>query len=368
MHQSKQVAAFQLEAVHEEIAAGFFKVFDKLGMGSQAYFNERISASRGNFYDTIAFESLDIDFISLTSRPEWAELREKVRQQNPDVLYFNTLQRQGQAMLAEALDKPVLGVIHNPTLFKNNAACRELAQTGKLDVFGLSPHVCKSIERAIPELQGRVHLHNPYVWQAFEDDPYDASADVLDIVIPGAVSFTNRDFAGLLSHLTRTQRPAMRPVKFSILAGGPDRARLEEIVAAEKLDHLFDFAALDPTSLRVPQSVYLRRLSRCHAVLPLLPAGRTDYLRSKISTGIVAAIGVGKPILAPPNVADAYGITIVELPDDRPFDISEANLDPDNLTANRREILETRDAGLAHNEQILRKVLSHSLKHNFNMV
>jgi hypothetical protein len=106
MHQSKQVAAFQLEAVHEEIAAGFFKVFDKLGMGSQAYFNERISASRGNFYDTIAFESLDIDFISLTSRPEWAELREKVRQQNPDVLFFTPAPGPGDACRGPGQTRP----------------------------------------------------------------------------------------------------------------------------------------------------------------------------------------------------------------------------------------------------------------------
>lgn len=354
---TRDIAAFQMEAVHEDLAAGFFKVFSDLGLGCTAYFNQRINTSRGDFFDVVSHPNVEVDYPLYEGRPSWDAVAERVKQQAPKALYFNTLQRDGIATWGDRFDLPVLAVVHNPYLFQASGPCRELAKSGRLDMFGLAPHVVSKLIECVPELEGRAHLHLPYVWMPDEADAYTEAPEILDIVVPGAVNFENRDFEGLLNHLKSSDVKGQRPFKLSILAGGPDRAKLEGIIESDGLQRYFDLAPLHPETRRVPHSAYLQRLYSCHAILPLLPVGRPDYIQSKVTTGVMAGLGIGRPIISGQMVASAYGYTPIEIPDDRPFDLAVADLSPSVLAHRRAESLSIRAAALKHNHATIKRVL-----------
>lgn len=358
----KKVAAFQMEAVHEDLAAGFFRVFSELGLGCRGYFNQRIAASRGDFFDLVSHPGVEMTWPPYEGRPAWDKVADDVRAQDPSLLYFNTLQRDGIAKWADQFGVPILAVVHNPFLFANSEPCRDLARRGRVDMFGLAPHVVSKLVEAVPELEGRAHVHHPYEWMPDGADAYSEDPEVLDIVVPGAVNFGNRDFEGIIRHLNSGEANHQRPFRFSIVAGGPDRQRLEDQIRLDGLEKWFDLLALDPETNRVPHRDYLSRLYHSHAMLPLLPQGRQDYLRSKITTGVMAALGTGRPMITTRAVGEAYGFTPVQLPDGEPSVIGKADLSGETLANRREEALAIRKAGLEQNTRTLRTVIERALQ------
>lgn len=354
---SVDIAAFQMEAVHEDLAAGFFRAFSMAGLVCQAHFNQRILGSRGDFFATVTHPNVEARYPNMEGTVNWRALFAEVRETKPKALFFNTLQRDGIASFARSFDLPVLCVVHNPFLFRDSQECRALAKRGALEVFGLAPHVMNSLRREIPELEGHVHVHRPYEWMVDGADCYEGDPLTLDIVIPGAVDYNNRGFGPLVEWLSGLDSTKVRPFRFSILAGGPDRKRLEDDIGRLGLQRYFHLAPLHPLTKRVPHENYLRHLYQCHAMLALLPPGRTDYLTSKISTGIMAALGTGRPIIAPASVGRAYGFTPIEVPEDRPHDLEGADLSKMTLESRRLESLALRSRGLEENQHTLEAIL-----------
>lgn len=353
----REIAAFQMEAVHEDLAAGFFREFSALGYGCRAYFNERIFKLRGDFFSRIAHPNIEVTYPPIEGRPAWDALAERVRAQQPKALYVNTMQRDGIARWVDQFGLPILAVVHNPFLFEASEQCCDLARTGRLDLFGLAPHVVSTLLERVPELEGRAHVHYPYVWMPDGADAYDEDPEVLDIVVPGAVNFENRDFQGLLDFLRSGEANRQRPFKLSILAGGPDRGKLVDAISSYGIERFFDLARLDPETNRVPHETYLKRLHECHAVLPLLPVGRRDYVTSKVTTGVMAGLGIARPIITTSRVGKAYGFAPIETPEDRPFDLRAADLSAETLTHRRAEALKIRSAALAQNQRKIRAIL-----------
>ena len=351
------VAAFQMEAVHEDLAAGFFKVFSERGLRTKGFFNERIRNSRGDFFAAVPHKKTRVEYHPLEARLDWEELARRARFHRPKALYFNTLQRDGMAGWADGFHLPILAVVHNPQLFQQSEPCRELVRKGKIDVFGLAPHVRDDLLRRCPELEGRVHVHYPYVWSGDDFPRPRTDSDVLTIAIPGAVDFRNRDFEGLITFLKERGRLIERPIRLSVLAGGPDRARLEELITEYKLAEYFHLAELDPETRRVPHRVYLEGLYQSDATLALLPSGRQDYLQSKITTGIVASQALARPIIAPKEVGDVYGFNALETPASRPFDLEAIDLSADGLARRQAEGEARRKECLHENKVVLDAVL-----------
>lgn len=358
----KQVAAFQMEAVHEDLAAGFFRGFSEMGLGCKGYFNSRIFGSRGDFFDIVRHPNVEMTYPPYEGKPNWNTVAGHVREQAPRLLYFNTLQRDGIAKWGDQFGVPILAVVHNPFLFKRSEPCVDLARRGRIDMFGLAPHVVTKLVELVPELEGRAHVHHPYEWMPDEADRYSEDPDVLDIIIPGAVNFENRDFEGIVAYLNSGDAENQRPFRFAIVAGGPDRGKLEAQIRMDGLEKWFDLLPLHPETRRVPHSDYLNRLYRSHAMLPLLPVNRTDYLVSKITTGIMAALGTGRPIITTRNVGEIYGFTPIDLPDGKPYAIGEADLSATTLANRRAESLAIRKAGLEQNAHTLKMVIDRALQ------
>ena len=345
--------AFQMEAVHEDLMGGMLRALREIGYDVHAFVNERVRASRGDFFDTVKLDDVRISYSKMDGRAAWDALASEVKRAQPSVVFFNTFQRDGIARWAEGFGVPILGVVHNPFLFRESEACVELAGRGRVEAFGLAPHVVRTLEAEVAPLRGRTHLYLPYEWMPSGSDEYQTPRDLVRIVIPGAVDYSNRAFEPMIDHLRRADLHHVRDHQFIIAAGGPDRQRLEGEVADAGLSNQFEFLALDGTTGRVPHSEYLRALYRSHAVLPLLPVDRKDYLTSKITTGIAAAIGTGRPIIAPASVGAAYGVRPLETPEARPFDLTDVDLTDQKLEERRREALELRSDSVIHNRRVI---------------
>lgn len=348
----------QFEAVHEDLTSAFQKSFKDLGLSSKGLLNKRIVESRGSFFDIIKHRNNGVKFVPIENAQDWDDMASYSYAANPQAIYANTLQRDSVASWVGQFNLPIMGVVHNPYMFRDSVKCRELASTGRLTLFGLAPHVLSTLEAEIPEMKGKCFLHNAYEWEAANSvsTSYDDKR-ILDIVIPGAVEFGNRDFQGLIDFLADGGLKNQRPVKFSILAGGSGRERLEKQIIKKNIEKYFDIAEKNPISKRVMQDVYLTRLAAADALLLLLPANRKDYLESKITTGVMAGIGARKPMITTQVVSDVYNIPAIIVPCNKPFDISTVDLSAKNLASKAWQTSIKKERGLQENTETLRHVL-----------
>ncbi|MEM5515317.1 hypothetical protein WNY37_00030 [Henriciella sp. AS95] len=352
------ISCLQMEAVHEQVVAGFFRSFAELGLTCNAHFNRRILKQNGDLFQLLSYPGVHVDYPVMEGAHCWKAIASRVVDEDPKFIFMNTLQREGIAKWIEQFDRDVVGVIHNPKLFAASEACIQLAESGRLTAFCLAPYVVDKLKDAVPSLRDRAHVHYAYEVLPPGVDEYESDPGVLNILIPGAVNYSNRGFEGLIDTLRKTHSNLPRPVKFTIAAGGPDRARLEQDIKDHDLDACFDLMPLDARSGRVPYRLYVQCLSRCHAIMPLLPQGRQDYLHQKVTSGVLAGIGAARPMICPENVGEAYGFEPVLVPSDRPFDVSEADLSSETLQDRRQKLLRIRERGLEHNTNTLRETLS----------
>lgn len=353
------VAACQIEAVHEDVLVAMLDALAAHGLNSHSILNERIKAQRGDFFEVVPPRKGKIEYMDCDGKEGWDALQERMQSVKPRLIFFNTFQRRGQADLLRRLDKPAWGVVHNPELFASFPECLKVAEDGLLEAFVLAPHVATALEETVPALKGHIHVHHPIGWAVKGADTWSlpAAGAPLEIAIPGTVDYKGRAWEAMLEHLAGTEKVASRPVRFVIVAGGPDRADFVARVEELGLNHLFDFEPLDPETRRVPHRALMARLYRAHAIMPMLPPDRMDFLTSKISTAMPACVGTARPTLLPAHIAGIYGMPAIEVPRERPFDLGNADLSDASLTAARRAIQARRSEMEQENIDTLRPLL-----------
>jgi len=342
MSDSADVAAFQVESVHEDVAAAFFEAFAAHGLTTYAQFNRRILDQRGDFFEVVRPALTEIDYIGLESRADWKPMNDRARRRRPRFLFFNSFQRDAVANMARDLDLPAWGVVHNPALFAGSEGCLALAREHRIEAFTLAPHVARVLESTVPELAGHIHVHHPVGWAAGGPAPWtlpEAGAPI-DILIPGALDYKGRAWEALLDYLDTTDLSDVRPFRIHVVSGGPDRADFEAQVAARGLTRLFCIAPLDPVTRRVPHSVLMARMFRSHLLMPMLPPNRLDFVKTKISTSLSMIQGAARPAILPRILAETYGCPALISPDDRPYDLRHLDLSNASLVRLRCAMLE----------------------------
>lgn len=341
MPKTFDIAAFQVEGVHEDAASAFFDSCGAHGLTTYAQFNERIVNRRGDFFEIVKPALTEIEYIHLEARPDWDDMTQRAEAVAPKALFFNSFQRDSVVNVARNLDRSTWGVIHNPKMFRKSAGCMDFVREGKLEAIVLAPHVAVAVEEHIPELAGHIHLHHPVGWAAGGAASWTPPApnEPLDILIPGTVDYAGRSFVGLLDYLETTDLSDVRPFKCSIVAGGPDRADFEHQIATRGLSRFFDVEPLDPVTNRVPHANLMARMSRSHVLMPMLPPERIDFLTSKISTSLSMIKGTARPSVLPRHVADIYEMPALNSPKDAPFDLRGLDLSTASLSAMRCDML-----------------------------
>jgi len=352
------IVSIQVGAVHEDLMGGFLRVFEDLNLRTLVILNEKINHLRGSFFDTVNnYPNSQVSFHGFRGVPEWDRVTDRIRQANPRLIFSNTLQLSGPAEMADKLKLPTIGVVHNPRKFTASPECMALAQSGQLDLVGLAPHVKTAIEAAVPNMAGRVHAHFPYEWTPDNYTPKRDYGPVRKICIPGAINYNNRDYAGLVDYLATADFSDTDPFEIHILTGGRDLGRLKDDIASRNIGKYFVFADLEPGFEQIPHATYLRRLYDCDVCLALLPKNAEHYLTFKITTGIMAAIGMGMPIIAPRRVGEVYGFTAIETPEGKGHDFAAADMSPQRLRLLGDQAIQRKAEGLKMNREILEPVL-----------
>nr|WP_246284421.1 FkbM family methyltransferase [Nocardioides perillae] len=301
----------QFEPVHEEVAEALRSALEALGVEVTIYLNER-ALSRGPLYggmvsgERVHYRQLDDaegrDALAL----ELADF---------DVLVLNTFQRNGHASWARRLGLPTLGLVHNPPLLLSQQECVDLVRSGQAVLATLAPHCTAALMLADHRLFGDTVTLSHTMWH-LPDPPRSASGKIR-IGLPGAATFRNRDFEGVVTAAAGLSPTERDRVEFAVLGAGHDRTTLEQMVREAGLDDTFWFAPVDPATGFVQHDVTFGNMAGSDYLLPALPPDRSDYRTTKITSAVPASVAFAVPAILDRWTAAVYDIPCIDHPVDQ---------------------------------------------------
>lgn len=297
----KKCVIVQHEAVHEEIGSTFIYLLNKLGYEVIYYLNERIREKRGDIFNEFNYFYVNINYIPLNEKSDWLNLSKEIEELKANLVVSTTFQREGVADWYLKLGVPIMGVVHNVNMFLKNGIDNKLINSEvPFHLFTLAKHVSSSLIKQTKIItEESISTVYPIIWPNKES--------VVDfknwkIVIPGGVSFENRDYLCLVDYFKKHNSS----ITVSILGGGKDRNLLEKIVKEEHLIKNFEFLPRAESGY-VQYKEYVQALHTSHFIDPLFYEA-TKYHSNKISSVIPTAIGFKKPIYLSKSDYDIYNI------------------------------------------------------------
>jgi hypothetical protein len=302
------VAILELTGVHEEIIPSLVDALPR-GMSAVVYVNDRCRLVRGDIFAELAGLNALVEYVEISKAIDWVNLGRRIDAGGHEALIVTTFQIEGVALWARGRKLPVLGVIHNPPLFLNSAACKSALADEGLRSIVLAPHVAARFNTLTQGAHmDAIGVVEPVFWGEGERGQPPAGAPKR-VIVPGGVNFVARDFEGLLRALDhgRLSRLRQSGIELQIIGGGPDRAKLEDQVNANDLADVVCLLPLSETG-RVPYSAYVAALREAWAIYPLLPLKWPPYRDYKITSAIPTAIGFGLPLVLDRWTASAYRV------------------------------------------------------------
>lgn len=308
---ARSVVILELTGVHEEIIPSLVDALPP-GTDVQVIVNKRCLDMRGDIFAEMDGLSCKIDYVEITKAIDWVQLGRRIDDGDHDALIISTFQIEGVALWAEQRALPVLGVVHNPTLFLNSDACKSAFTTCGTQGVVLAPHVAARFN----SLTRGAHIDaigvlEPVFWGE-GNIAMSPVGEPKHVIIPGGVNFAARDFEGLLAALDPPRLAGLRAagIVLQIIGGGPDRATLHDQIMEKDVGDVVDLLPISPSG-RVPYDAYIAALRKAWAVYPLLPLNWPPYRDYKITSAIPTAIGFGLPVVLDRWTANAYRVPAV---------------------------------------------------------
>lgn len=307
-----RAAIVQLEAVHETVVPSVYEALVANGIEPTVFLNDRI-LEREDLFSLYTDYADRVHYRPIVTPNDWDALTAEVARF--DLLVLNTFQREGPALWAERVGLPILGVVHNPNMFLDQPRCSKLVRQGKAKVLTLAPHVTSYLMRRDPVLFADCATLAFWFWDMPEPE---SMPDRRRIVIPGAVNFAGRDYAGLVESL-----PALADelghdaFEIGIVGAGRDREALEGLVREAGLDDVFWFAPIDEETGFVGSQVFYDELKRSSFLLPMLPESRPDYRVLKVTSAVPTSVGLTVPAILDRWTAQTYDVPCVSYPNGR---------------------------------------------------
>lgn len=356
----RRAAILQPGGVHEEVVPSLVAALGP-GWDVQAWLSEKCRATKGDLFAEIPAPSLTAHYRAFAGRAGWDGVRDEITAFAPEVIIAATFQLDGVADFVDSLRLPAIGVLHN--LRKAGRATRvsDMIAQGRCQPLVLADHVRASYLRANgPDLIDRITVVEPVDWGPFGT----SDGAVKRIVVPGGVNAENRDFDGLLDALSDTgmgQRMVAAGAVIEILGGGPDRVRLQSVVADRGLSNIVHFTPLGPSG-RVPYGPYLAALRQAWALLPLIQLSKRDYRDFKITSALPTAVGFGLPVVLDHWTASVYRApcVVADVPVAAALD-ALLSLDDAAHAALRARILAYREDRLGQNRAEMARALQTAL-------
>ncbi|WP_439140351.1 hypothetical protein [Roseicyclus sp.] len=304
----RKVAILELTGVHEEVIPSLVDAVPS-GVTVDVFVNARCRDIRGDIFREIKGFTANVRYLEIAKAIDWVKLGRDIDGGGYEALIISTFQIEGVALWARERKPAVIGVVHNPTLFQKSAASTTALAEGRISTIVLAPHVAARFNAMTHGAHmDAIGVIEPVFWGegarawARSDSPK-------QVIVPGGVNFSARDFEGLLDALEPSRVAAMRHagIALQIIGGGPDRAKLEEQVTERGLEDVVGLLALSASG-RVPYDAYVAALIQAWAIYPLLPLEWPPYRDYKITSAIPTAIGFGLPVVLDRWTASAYRV------------------------------------------------------------
>jgi hypothetical protein len=353
-----KAAVVQFEAVHEEVVPSVFAALSAAGVASHAYVSARVRDRRGDLLGGLAETSGKVSYPRIECAADWDALAETVIRSGADLLVLNTFQRESVARWSEGLGLPIIGLVHNPKLFLEQAPCAELVGAGRAAILTLAPHVSAWLAAngggAFPAVGCISHTF----WHLPRRE---GATGTRKIVIPGAVSYDARDFRSVLDSMPAIIGSAgTTGFEFLIVGGGPDRARFQDEVESSGHAAHFRFAPCNAETGYVDNESYFAALAEADFILPMLPEARADYRTFKITSAIPTSVGFGIPAIVDRWTASVYGLPCVEYGQGRMIEglLAAVSMDGEELDRLRAELAAFRAAEQRRSAQAMERAVA----------
>lgn len=304
----KSVAILELTGVHEEIIPSLVDALPE-GTVARVFVNRRCLEMRGDLFVEIDGLCCDVEYVEINKAIDWVQLGRRIDTEGFDALIISTFQIEGVALWADQRALPVLGVVHNPTLFLNSDACKTALTAGEVQSIVLAPHVAARFNALTRGAHiDAIGVAEPVFWGEIGECPSQLTGPK-HVIVPGGVNFAVRDFEGLLASLDTDRLANLRRagIVLQIIGGGPDRDTLHRLISERGVDDVITLLPL-AASGRVPYAAYISALRTAWAIFPLLPLNWAPYREYKITSAIPTAIGFGLPVVLDRWTAHAYRV------------------------------------------------------------
>ena len=307
----KFAAILQLEGVHEEVIPSVVNALALNGYRSKIFMNEVILQNREDIFAHLPQFDAEYHYVPIKTVQDWKTLENTVKgDPEIDLVFFNTFQRKGGANLAKHIDKPTIGIVHNPSFFNQAHPWVKDMDMSKVSLLTLASHATSEMIKVNPAKYANTGTISPYYW-GFPTDIMRLGdfEKRRRLIIPGSVNFANRDYSVVFSAVKNMVKTGLMPIGvICIIGGGPHREKFEKSIIEEGLSDWFDFAPLNAKTGYVTHEDYFKELQRANFILPILPLAKTDYRTYKISASISTAAGYSIPPILDRWTAMAYAI------------------------------------------------------------
>lgn len=296
-------ALLEFNPYHGEILPAWVHVLNRLGVEADVFASLRIIRN-----DPLGCVR-DLRYRQfLTGGPAylWHAAR---RFKDYDFVVFNSIEPRGVLARAARFERPALAVLHNAHLLRENSAYREFfARPARLPVT-LAAHAA----RTWPEAQRDSWLAPVLLLSGdIAAPPVPETARTARLCVQGNVEYKRRNYPALLDALAELHASGETRVHVQIAGRNhiPDGKLLRRQAAERGLSAQFSYTRRPFFFTDIGYRKYYATLTGTDFILPLVddsPPYRA-YLEDKLTSSVVAAIGlVCVPILHR-RLAELYGI------------------------------------------------------------
>lgn len=346
----RKCVILQVEAIHEIVTPGIIKILNELSFKPILYFNIECSSRRGEFFKYCTDLEFELKEFALVGKQAWYDLQNDIKEENPEFLLVNTLQKNDRIGFYEELNLPTIGIVHNINKFLETDYAYEFIERKDVHVFTIAQHVNFFFRNKIGFDKTNIDSFVPIYLKPLTnpDRKFRASGKIRLAIIGGINNIKNRGFDSLLSEL-KANKNKYKGFEFVICGGGADRDTLEKLVVKNKLEEFFDFVKISDETQYVMYDSYYESIEDSDFLITLFPPADIKYFKFKATASIMTALSLDLPIMTDTIARCIYDVPCISYSNDDYSEIFRAleSFTETSYSTLKNETIQYRELALA---------------------
>jgi hypothetical protein len=297
-----RVAIIEFKPYHTEVIPSWINYFNKMGFVPDIFINQKSLIDRGNVFELFPSLRFNLEYVSLSCRPDWNSLKSKICDADYDLILINTFHTAGSGW-ASTLPGLKLCVVHDAVkFFKNKLIFSLCAYRNDIKLVTLNSSTAQTISQ-LYSLEGSFKEVNRLTATYFEDNFTKPISDKVIIGIVGGINFNTRNYGQLISWLSSGFHSDR--LLFKVIGGGKDYDKLSESISNAGLNNQIVIASKGGRI--ITHYEYFSLVSQSNFLITLFhPHSR--YFYSAISSVINFSLGFSVPLIQDSITKSMYGI------------------------------------------------------------